>query len=95
MSTKASITGGERHHLYFEELLSEHPKSVFLEITSPSEFRVTKETYKGSSTDNLVVEIPSETMDEIAIAWIKQRGLQGALGGPVGAEFGGPECPYD
>lgn len=95
MSTKASITGGERHHLYFHEYLDEEPKNVFLEITRPSEFSVYKESTRDGVYDNLVVEIPSEVMDDIAIAWIKKRGLQGAVGGPVGGEFGGPDCPYD
>ncbi|WP_249555661.1 hypothetical protein [Shewanella sp. 8A] len=30
-----------------------------------------------------------------AIAWCKKRKLQGALGGPVGLEFGGPNCDWD
>ena len=29
------------------------------------------------------------------IAWIKQRELQGALGGPVGLEWGSPDCPWE
>lgn len=51
--------------------------------------------YQTSVIDNLVVEIPAEIMDDIAIAWIKKRKLQGAVGGPVGNEYGGPDCPYD
>lgn len=94
MSTKASITGGKRHHLYFQEYLDSEPKNVFLEITGPSEFSVTMETTRTGVLDSLVVEIPAEVMDDIAIAWIKKRKLQGAVGGPVGNEWGSPDCPW-
>lgn len=95
MSTKASIISGDRYHLYFQELLSAEPKKVYLELDQPSEFSFSKETIKGRTVENLVVEIPSEMMDEIAIAWIKKRKLQGAVGGPVGQEWGSPDCPWD
>ena len=86
MSTKASISSGTKFHLYFQELLSDQPRSVFLELNDPQEFRVERETFKGKSWNVLVVEIPSEDMDKIAIDWIRKRKLQGAVGGPVGAE---------
>lgn len=92
MSTKASISSGQGYYLYYQELLSEHPKSVFLELDDPQEFRIEKETFNGKSRDVLVVEIPSTDMDKIAIDWIKKRKLQGAVGGPVGAEWGSPDC---
>lgn len=95
MSTKASIISGDRYHLYFQELLSVEPKNVYLELNQPSELSFSKETIKGRTVENLVVEIPSEMMDEIAIAWIKKRKLQGAVGGPVGQEWGSPDCPWD
>lgn len=95
MSTKASITAGERHHLYFQEYLNTEPKNVFFELTKPREFSVTKETTRDGAIDNLVVEIPAEIMDDIAIAWIKRRKLQGAVGGPVGNEWGSPDCPWE
>lgn len=95
MSTKGSICSGSKYHLYFQELLSENPKSVFLELEEPLEFRVEKETFRGKSRDFLVVEIQSEDMDQIAVAWIKQRKLQGAVGGPVGQEWGSPDCPWE
>ena len=95
MSTKASITAGSDHHLYFEEFLDDAPRNVFLELTNPREFSIARDYFHGKTTENLIVEIPSEVMDDIAIAWIKKRGLQGAVGGPVGAEFGGPDCPWD
>jgi hypothetical protein len=95
MSTKALISSGENYHLYYQELLSAQPKSVFLELNDPQEFRVEKETSKDKSWDVLVVEIPSEDMDKIAIDWIKKRKLQGSVGGPVGAEWGSPDCPWE
>jgi len=95
MSTKGSISFGPRYHLYFQELLIEKPKSVFLELEEPQEYRVEKETFQGKSRDILVVEIPSEDMDMIAIDWIKKRKLQGAVGGPVGQEWGSPDCDWE
>jgi len=49
MSTKASITGGTRHHLYFQEYLDSEPRNVFFELIGPSEFSVTKETTRERS----------------------------------------------
>lgn len=95
MSVKVSISFGKGFHLYFQELLSEEPTSVFLELENPSEYRVEKETFKEKSIDTLTVEIPSGDFDKIAIDWIIKRRLQGAVGGPVGAEYGGPDCPWD
>lgn len=95
MSTKASITGGKCHHLYFQEYLDSDPKNVFLELLNPNEFSVTKETTRDGIINNLVVEIPAEVMDDIATAWIKTRKLQGAVGGPVGNELGSPDCPWE
>ena len=95
MSIKASISSSSNHHLYFEELFSENPQFVFLELTNPAEFRVSKATFEGRSTESIKVQITKEIMDEIAIAWIKKRKLQGAVGGPVGKEWGSPDCPFD
>ena len=95
MSTKASIASGENFHLYNEELLSADPRSVFLALEKPASYEVSKETFKEQIIECLTVEIPSEVLDEIAIKWIKYRKLQGAVGGPVGLEWGSPDCPYD
>ncbi|MFE8073407.1 hypothetical protein QQM79_20300 [Marinobacteraceae bacterium S3BR75-40.1] len=95
MSKKGSISSGPRYHFYFQELLGENPKSVFMELEEPQEFRVEKEISRTKSRDFLVVEIPSEDMDKIAIGWIKKRRLQGTVGGPVGQEWGSPDCPWD
>ena len=95
MSVKGSISASDDHHLYFEELLSEDPRVVFLELTDPEEFSVRKEIFQGRSIESITVQIPKGVMDDIAIAWIKRRKLQGAVGGPVGSEWGSPDCPYD
>ena len=95
MSTKGSISFGPKYHLYFQEALSENPKSVFVELEGLQEFRVDKEIFRGNSRDLVVVEIPSEDMDQIAIDWIKKRKLHGAVGGPVGQELGSPDCPWE
>lgn len=93
MSTKASITAGERHHLFFEEYSDTAPENVLVELTRPSEFSFTKETRRHAVIENLIVEIPSEVMDDSAIARIKKRKLQGAVGRPVGNELGNPDNP--
>ena len=95
MSVKASISSSNAHHFYVEELLSEDPRFVFLDLKDPEEFSVQKEIFQGRSIESVTVQIPKGVMDDIAIAWIKRRKLQGALGGPVGLEWGSPDCPYD
>ena len=88
MSTKASIAAGDKFHLYNEELLSSEPRSVFLNLEKPSSYEISKETFKDQIIESLTVEI-------LSIRWIKYRKLQGAVGGPVGLEWGSPNCPYD
>ncbi|WP_430416821.1 hypothetical protein [Marinobacter adhaerens] len=95
MSTKASIASGQGYHFYIQELLSDEPRSVFIDLAPPPSFEISKEVFQGKTIEELTVEIPTEVMDELAIKWIKHRKLQGAVGGPVGAEFGGPDCPWD
>lgn len=64
-------------------------------IDYPSSFNVTRGHTGDDSFSQLSVIIPSDVMDKMAIAWCKKRGLHGALGGPVGREFGSVECEYD
>jgi hypothetical protein len=92
MSAKGSISSGEKLHLYYQELLSEDPKSVVLELENLVEYRIEKETCKRVSTDVLTFEMLSWIL---SIDWIKKRSLQGAVGGPVGAELGSPDCPWE
>jgi len=78
MSTKASISSSDKHHLYEDLFLDVIAGTVWLEITNPTEFRVQREDCgEGKSYETVTVEIPDETMDQIAIDWIKKRGLQG------------------
>lgn len=95
MSIRASIAYGEKYHLFKEELLSEVPRFVYLELESPEFFEISKETYPDATVESLKLGIPSQVMDEIAIEWIKHRKLQGAVGGPVGNELGSPDNPWE
>ncbi|QSP94009.1 hypothetical protein LPB19_12500 [Marinobacter salinisoli] len=95
MSAKSPISQGDGFYLYFEELLCAEPQSAFLQIDNPTAVHFEKETFQGKVREQLVVEISSEVLDRIAIDWIKKRKLQGAVGGPVGLEWGSPDCPYD
>ena len=94
MSTKASIAAGDTFHLYKEELLSSERRSVFLNLEKPSSYEFSKETFNDQIIESLTIGIPSEVLDELAIRGLKYRKLQGAFGGPVGLEWGSPDCPY-
>lgn len=50
---------------------------------------------KDELVSRCLVSIPLSTMDEFAIEWCRYRKLHGALGGPVGNEFGSPDCPWE
>jgi hypothetical protein len=65
---------------------------ALLHIQNPEKFSLDKDDLSG---DQINVSIHPEAMDELAIAWCKHRKLQGALGGPVGKEWGSPDCDYD
>jgi 5'(3')-deoxyribonucleotidase len=66
--------------------------NALLHIHNPEKFCLDKDDMSG---DQISVGIHLEAMDELAIAWCKHRKLQGALGGPVGKEWGSPDCDYD
>jgi len=74
---------------------SDNTNPAELIIDFPSSFNVTKGHTGGEAFSQLSVDIPSDVMDKMAIAWCKKRGLNGALGGPVGREFGSVDCQYD
>ena len=78
---RCELSTDPSHHFYFEELLSDDPQFVFLELMNSAEFSVMKETFEGRSMESLTVQITNEILDEIAISWIKKRKLQGAVGG--------------
>ena len=94
MSTKASIYFHPETstHLYEAVTLGESTSHVFIEVENPEENVYTKH-YNGQAS--AMVSIRAEIMDMLAIAWCKHRKLQDALGGPVGKEYGSPDCDYD
>lgn len=94
MSTKSSITSGPMFHLYHELTLgSVEPQDVYLELDDAKELMIEKEVEHHGLRAR--IQLPCELLDKVAIAWIKHRKLQGAVGGPVGLEWGSPDCPYD
>ncbi|UZE94380.1 hypothetical protein [Alkalimarinus alittae] len=95
MSTKISITyhGESKTHLYEEMTLDDDFQSdAYIQIERPTEFSVSRHE---NGYETAMLAIKPEAMDALAIAWCKHRKLQGALGGPVGKEWGGPDCDYD
>jgi hypothetical protein len=82
---------GSQNYLYESPLLSKKGEgSAVLQIFEPLLISVDK----NEITTQCVMSVPPQTMDEFAIAWCKHRKLQGALGGPVGNEWGSPDCPW-
>lgn len=73
-----------------------NPNPAVIQIENPGSFSITKEEHAGAGPySQLVVEIPAERFDEIAIAWCKNRKLQGRLGGPAGQEWGSPDSDLE
>jgi hypothetical protein len=94
MSTKSPITSGPNFYLYHETTLGgEEHQDVYLELDDTREFRI--ERLSGREEVRTSLQLPCALLDQVAIAWIKHRKLQGAVGGPVGMEWGSPDCPYD
>jgi len=76
----------ERNHF------SESSSQAMLTLRNPERYLIDRNVV---GVEQLMVNIPDEAMDEISIAWCKHRNLRGGLGGPVGKEWGGPDCDYD
>ncbi len=74
---------------------SDNTNPAQLIIDFPSSFNVTQGHTGEDAFSQLSVDIPADIMDRMAIAWCKKRKLHGALGGPVGLEFGSVDCDYD
>jgi len=80
-------------YLYQEHnFFSDFESHAMISMRNPEQFAIEK-VIAGS--EQLLVSIPDTAMDEVAIAWCQHRKLQGALGGPVGKEWGSPDCDYD
>ena len=94
MSTKATVFFDKPSvtHLYEECMCPGDESPAYIQIDGEN-YSFHKET--GQSQPTVTLEIDAEVMDKLAVAWYKHRNLHGELGGPVGAEFGGPDCPYD
>lgn len=101
MSTKEWIYQSEdelcKFGLYQELTLDSDDNSpAILSVKNPSDFAINCYTHKNDKTlGELAASIPAEQFDKIALAWCKHRKLHGALGGPVGIEYGSQDCEYD
>ena len=94
MSTKASIyfSPDTSTHLYEKVTLGTSISPAYIEVENPEECAYTKHHNDQASA---MICIQAEVMDMLAIAWCKHRKLQGALGSPVGKEYGSSDCDYD
>lgn len=100
MSTKGWIYRSDTQYktTLFQEISSgdDNVNTAKLSIENPAKFSVSySENNNSSAMGHLIVEIPVSVLDEMAIAWCKRRKLQGALGGPVGQEWGSPDADYE
>ena len=92
MSTKTSLAAGDNYHFYVDIFLDSKCEEVFLAVNNPSMYSV---EYVNKGVHQATVAVAPADMDEIALAWIKERKLQGVLGGPVGKEYGSPDSEYE
>ncbi len=98
MCTKEWVyQGNEKFGVYQDATIdNENNNPAVVEITNPVDFNISYSSQDSEqSFGKLIAEIPSNVFDEIAIAWCKKRKLQGAFGGPVGKEWGSPDCDWD
>jgi hypothetical protein len=101
MSTKEWVSSHHEGASLYQEFFYDfekhevNPNPAVIQTASPKNFSITREEHvDGKHSLQLVVEIPADRFDEIAIAWCKKRKLHGAMGGPVGSEFGSPDSDY-
>ncbi|AZG73532.1 hypothetical protein [Shewanella livingstonensis] len=101
MSTKEYVyEDNNSDFALFQEITfdDENNNPAVLQIDNASNFSVFSHKLMSDSdkvSSQLIAEIPADEFDKIAIEWCKKRKLHGALGGPVGLEFGSPDCKYD
>ena len=62
---------------------------AIIQIENPQEFTIEK--HDNYQRINLAID--AQKFDKLALAWCKKRKLHGALGGPVGIEYGSPDNP--
>ncbi|MDY0074177.1 MAG: hypothetical protein RBR77_16210 [Thauera sp.] len=78
-------------HLYEEMTSGDIQSPAYLAVDNPEECTF-QHDINGISA---MLCMHPDVMDDLAIAWCRHRKLQGALGGPVGREFGGPDSDYE
>ncbi len=93
MSTKATIFHDEVSGttLHEEVILDEGDSPVYLRVINPTGCSLNSEN--GVICNEL--QLDPKILDQLAVAWCKHRGLQGMPEGPVGREYGGPDCEYE
>ena len=91
MSSKIIIATDEGFTFYHDSLFDDELLNVFISVENPIHCKIER-TSSGDIISNM--SLTSEDMDKIAISWIKERKLQSLFGGPVGNEFGSPDCEY-
>ena len=62
-----------------------------LDFKHPDNLHIIKE----GKQHQVSVAIDAIEFDKLAISLCKKRKLHGILGGPVGLEFGSPDCNYE
>jgi len=85
--SETNIYLNEEHNQF-----SESSSQAVLTLRNPEQYLIDRNVV---GVEHLMVTIPNDAMDEVSIAWCKHRKLQGALSGPVGKEWGAPDCDYD
>ena len=84
MSTKEWISSHPSGASLYQECFYDfekhaaNPNPAVIQIENPGSFSITQEHAGAGLYSQLVVEIPAERFDEIAIAWCKNRKLQGS-----------------
>ena len=91
LSSKEYIYDNDKIVLYHELSFGNEIQDFFIEFIDPKNFSVKRES---DGSPSVCIGLPAESMDALAIAWIKKRDLGGAFGAPVGKEFGSPDCDY-
>ena len=94
MSTKATVfyDPDSKAHLFEVRPLDETVVLAYIELMNPKKCSMTKDI---DGEVGVTVCINSEVMDRLAVAWCRHRKLQREVGGPVGKEYGGPDCEYE
>lgn len=98
MSTKEWVYQENDQFGLYQEMTfdKDNDNPAVIQIINPANFMVASESNaEGTVFGKLEAEIPADVFDQIAIAWLKKRKLHGALGGPVGLEWGSPDSHLD